>query len=160
MRARLRRCLIVLLAAHATCAALAADNAATTSGQTVPAEVYARAAALMGSNLIKHTYNYYVVPHWIGSSDRFWYRNDFKDGHEFLVVDARTGRKQRAFDHAAVAAALASATGKAVAATDLPFKEFTFSADEKAIDFKGEDALYRCQLQPAQCSPRAAEKQP
>jgi dipeptidyl aminopeptidase/acylaminoacyl peptidase len=157
MGTRLDRCLIVLLAALATSRALGTDEPANTSGQTVSAEVYARAAALMGPNLIKHVFNYFVVPHWIGATDQFWYRDDFEGGHQFLVVDARTGRKQPAFDHEAVAVAVGTLTGKPAAARDLPFSEFTFSEHKDAIDFKVADALYSCQLQPVHCDRRAPE---
>src|SRR4051794_7539742 len=37
------------------------------------AAVYARAEALMGPNLEPKVRNVFVVPHWLGGSDTFWY---------------------------------------------------------------------------------------
>src|SRR5215204_5384871 len=71
---------------------------------------------------------------WIGSTNRFWYRKTVKGGAEFVVVDAATQEKRPAFDHATIAAALG---GKATAIS-LPFQDFTFVDDEKAITFAAE----------------------
>src|SRR6476646_6535946 len=71
------------------------------------------------------------APTWIGESTRFWYRKTVKGGGEFVVVDAEKGTKQPAFDHARIAAALG---GKYKAET-LPFTEFQFADEAKAITF-------------------------
>src|SRR5262245_60234691 len=45
-----------------------------------------------------------VEPHWFANDERFWYRNDLRDGaREFIVVDAGRGKREPAFDHEAVA---------------------------------------------------------
>lgn len=145
-------------------AALAAEAAGSNggerepdaSGRTVSAAVYARAEALLGSNLIKQVRNYFIVPHWIGNSDEFWYRHELEGGHEFILVDAATGRKQPAFDHAALAAALGKAMGKALAAKNLPFDELELSPDRDALQLTVEGASYTCSLQPASCGARKA----
>ncbi|MBL8269272.1 S9 family peptidase [Steroidobacter sp.] len=56
------------------------------------AAVYARAEALLGPNLEPKVRNVFVVPHWLGSSDEFWYERQLKSGSEMVVVDAATGR--------------------------------------------------------------------
>jgi len=38
--------------------------------------------------------------HWIGKTDRFWYRRAVKGGHDFILVDAVSQAKGPAFDHA------------------------------------------------------------
>ena len=48
-------------------------------------------------------------PHWIGQTNHFWYRHESTDGIAFTRVDAATGDRHPAFDHAAVAAALGMA---------------------------------------------------
>ncbi len=51
-----------------------------------------------------------VQPHWLGSSARFWYRNDLPAGAvEFVFVDSGRGTRALAFDHERAAAALAAA---------------------------------------------------
>jgi hypothetical protein len=46
---------------------------------------------------------------WIGDTPRFWYRKTVQGGHEFVLVDAATGSKKPAFDHARIAASLSAA---------------------------------------------------
>ncbi|MBM3789371.1 MAG: hypothetical protein FJW35_03365 [Acidobacteria bacterium] len=53
-----------------------------------------------------------VRPSWL-DGDRFWYCNHFAEGDEFVLVDPARGVRSRAFDHAALAAAL-SADGRSV----------------------------------------------
>ena len=73
-----------------------------------------------------------VAAHWFDDGKRFWYRNDLKEGtREFVLVDAAAGKRELAFDHARVAAALAKATGKKIVADRLPFEELRFSPGAK-----------------------------
>lgn len=80
------------------------------SPQPVPApmtaEEYERALELWPTELLGRVTNALVIPTWIAGEERFWYRLEHLDGHEFVLVDAATGEKRPAFDHAAVAAAL------------------------------------------------------
>jgi dipeptidyl-peptidase-4 len=57
-----------------------------------------------------------VEPRWMRAGERFGYRV----GAEYVVVDPGSGRRQPAFDHNRLAAALSVASSRAVAATDLP----------------------------------------
>ncbi|MDE0064132.1 MAG: prolyl oligopeptidase family serine peptidase [Gammaproteobacteria bacterium] len=114
--------------------------------------------------------------HWIGEEDRFWYLRETEQGHEFTEVDAATGEKRAAFDHAAVAAALtasglagaganadtaeADATdaghepeagnepeaGAGMDANRLPFTEFSFEDGRGAIEFAIDERPVRCTL--------------
>ncbi len=57
-------------------------------------EVYARAEALLGPNLLPKVRNAFVTPHWLaGPGDRFWYRRELEKGHEDVVMDAATGKR-------------------------------------------------------------------
>ncbi len=107
---------------------------------------YARSRALRDKqqNL---TANVPGTANWIGSTSRFWYRKTVKGGAEFVVVDAATQEKRPAFDHAKVAAALG---GKATPIS-LPFQDFSFVDDEKAISFSAEGANWRCTLADYAC---------
>ena len=74
-------------------------------------------------------------PRWIAQTNRFYYRRTVKGGHEWILVDGATQAKQPAFDHAKLAAAIATATSRKATATELPFTTFTFVDDGKAIEF-------------------------
>src|SRR5580765_5836124 len=46
-----------------------------------------------------------VTPHWFANDTRFWYRNDLRGGaKEFIVVDAKKGTREPAFNQAKLAA--------------------------------------------------------
>ena len=109
--------------------------------------------------------------HWIGEEDRFWYLRETEQGHEFTEVDAATGNKRAAFDHAAVAEALLESgladsdeeaaeadagaeAGAQIDANKLPFTEFSFEEDRRAIEFAIDERLVRCTLtKPVGCAP-------
>ncbi len=84
--------------------------------------------------------------------DRFWYRNVGPDGIEFVLFDAARGTRQPAFDHAKVAAALSTATGKTYDAAHLPFMTFEFSADRQSISFSFRGQEWSCDLQANRCA--------
>lgn len=75
-----------------------------------------------------------IEPHWFASNQRFWYRNDLRDGaREFIVVDAERGKRAPAFDHAAVAQQI----GAGATATKLPITELNFSVDGATVKLVG-----------------------
>src|SRR5688500_8743463 len=62
-----------------------------------------------------------ITPHWFDGGARFWYQNDLAGGkREFLLVDAEKGKRERAFDHEKLAAALVEAGMVEAAADRLP----------------------------------------
>ena len=85
-------------------------------------------------------------PNWM-SGDRFWYRVLTAQGSEFILVNPAKGVRGPAFDQAKLAAGLATATGKPVDANHLPFGTFTYSADEKTINFRISGSAWTCDLQ-------------
>src|SRR5262245_59362892 len=51
-----------------------------------------------------------VTPHWMADDTKFWYRKTLKaGGKEFVLVNCETGKKEPAFDHQKLAAALSKA---------------------------------------------------
>lgn len=138
---------------------LAAMGCATTTNRAgsggaaheVTAEDYALAEQWLRPNIAKLVKNVVVMPQWIGETDRFWYKRDTEDGHEFTEVDAATGRKTPAFDHKRMAAALTSLGVEDVNADSLPFSEFEYSDDLTAITFSVEETEYRCELASMTC---------
>jgi len=107
---------------------------------------YARAEKFMPYKVDRLVYGT-VRPTWL-PNHRFWYRATSVAGSEFMIVNAATGERQPAFDHAAVAAALSAAIGAHYDANHLPFSTFVFARGEHSIfvDVKGKH--FECTLEP------------
>ncbi len=71
------------------------------------------------TNIIK---NDVILPHWIGTSECFWYVRSGDKGKEFCLVNAKDATKGLAFDHAILATQLSAVTGQKVDSNDLPLK--------------------------------------
>ena len=105
-------------------------------------------------------------PRFVERTSRLQYRRTVKGGHEFIVVDAATQQRSPAFDHQRLAAALSTALSRKILANELPFENFTFADDGKAIDFTlmqrpgppqagpRPDPAWRCTLEDYRCRPR------
>ncbi len=81
---------------------------------------------------------------------RFWYRNRFAQGEEILVVDPRTGSRDRAFDHQLMAVGLRDATGTPQSAFALPSRGFVF--DGSVATFRVDSREYDCAISSYSCS--------
>lgn len=62
-----------------------------------------------------------IKPQWIDRGARFWYAVSNGAGKRFVLVDPAAGTREPAFDHARLAAALASTSGQQVDPEALPF---------------------------------------
>ncbi len=73
-----------------------------------------------------------IEAQWLSGGERFWYRNQLADtALEFVFVDAKSGTRQAAFDHAKLAAALAEKLGRAIDPKRLPVEAIDLTADGK-----------------------------
>ncbi len=89
-----------------------------------------------------------VDARWDESGDRFWYRNDLPGGaREFIRVDAVAATREPAFDHAAVARALAGATGQPVEERAVPIDWLELGSDGKTIRFNALGKGWRLDLE-------------
>ena len=80
-----------------------------------------------------------VVPNWMEGTNKFWYRNDLpQGGKEFILVDAKLGKRELAFDHEAVAKSL----GPNTKSTHLPIERLDFSLPDQTL-LIGNDQSYR-----------------
>jgi dipeptidyl aminopeptidase/acylaminoacyl peptidase len=111
------------------------------------------------------------APRWVDQTSRFYYRRSVKGGHEWMLVDGTTQEKKPAFDHARLATAVAAATGRKATAVELPFNNFTFVDDGRAIEFSlgggpggargggagagGDAPPWRCSLESYTCRQQA-----
>lgn len=90
------------------------------------------------------------LPVWIkGQGHRFWYRKTVQGGSEFDLVDADAGTRGPAFDHAKIAEALSSATGKQYTAVTLPFRAIRVNGN--SFEFALEDHRWRCEFAASSC---------
>src|SRR5215471_3561107 len=119
-----------------------------------------RRAAVVNQRLAGLTVNVAQAPTWTAPT-RFWYRKSVKGGNEFVVVDAASGQKRPAFDHARLATALSSASGTSFTAVTLPFSEFTYTdRGDSAVDVDAAGSQWRCTLTQYQCSRTGAARAP
>ena len=76
-----------------------------------------------------------VTPHWFANDEQFWYRiNQPEGGTEFIVVDASTGAKQPAFDHARLSRKIED------------IKSIEFSEDGKLLWLYEDNETWECAL--------------
>jgi dipeptidyl aminopeptidase/acylaminoacyl peptidase len=113
---------------------------------------YARAEQFIGANAQELVIDDAVQPHWL-PTDRFWFRNRTEHGYEFDVVDAATGARRPAFDHARLAAALSIASDTAVDAFKFPFRDIRFLNGERALRFStAKGKTWQCDLTTYACA--------
>ena len=105
---------VLLLGGSGSCLAQAE---ASEAHPLLPA--YERAAAVQAHSEDRWVLNQALYPHWIDNAT-FWYMRETAEGSEYTLVDAGTGAKRAAFDHQALALALAEATGADMDAAALP----------------------------------------
>ncbi|MBD3175829.1 MAG: prolyl oligopeptidase family serine peptidase [Armatimonadia bacterium] len=97
-----------------------------------------------------------VEPHWLPGGQGMWYRVEGEDGRRFLLVDARAGTIEPAFDHDRLAQALAQATGETFDAGELPFTTIELSEDAEVVGFPLDMEYWECDLLTYEC--RRAER--
>lgn len=94
---------------------------------------YQRADTVIKNNTL--VYSPAVKATWIGHSSEFWYLNHEREGDIYYLVDAKSGRKRRAFDQEKLAALLTKESRRANSATALGLTEVTFKEDMSGISF-------------------------
>ncbi len=152
----LRLAIWVAVCFVASAPTLAQQNSADAPQKLTTAD-YARAEKFMGYNtapLVLHTMG---RPTWL-PDERFWYRTTTADGSAFVLFDPAKKTGQPAFDHAKLAAALSSATGRPADAAHLPFVDFEFSADGHAISVLVRGKRWRCDLDAYQCAAEGGDQ--
>src|SRR5436190_9618333 len=124
--------------------------ASASAQQKFSATDYQRAEKLMGYNTTSLVLRSGVRPNWL-PDERFWYRVTTAEGAEFVLVDPAKGTRAPAFDHAKLAAALSSASGRTYSATALPFQDLEFSEDAKEITVQA-GGRWKCKVDGTGCT--------
>ncbi|HJZ96200.1 MAG TPA: DPP IV N-terminal domain-containing protein [Candidatus Solibacter sp.] len=90
-----------------------------------------------------------IRPNWM-AGDAFWYRVTTLEGSEFVLVDPAKGTRAPAFDHAKVAAALGTASGRTIDPHKLPFTAIEFSDDRQTITVQA-NGRWTCDVAGVKC---------
>jgi len=91
-------------------------------------------------------------PFWLSDEDTLVYTRSTHGAHEFVQVDAATGRKTAAFDQVRIANSLSKAAGKEFKPTELPFSRFHYIEKKTAIEFELDEERWRCDLTKYECA--------
>src|SRR6185369_17472651 len=89
---------------------------------------------------------------WIGRTNQAVYRVSVPGGNRFVKVDAEQWTKQPAFDHAAVARSLSSASGENYTEITLPFQSIAFVENGTAFEGNANGSRFRCAVTGATCA--------
>lgn len=144
----------ILAASVLTSLLVRAQQPSSDAGSAFTAAEYAHAEKFMPYNTTPLVYGVDRVS-WL-SGDRFWLRSTSVDGSEFVIINAATGERNPAFDHAALASALSKATGGHYDARHLPARMLGFSDDGQGISFVIRGKRWECTLQDYDCVEKEA----
>ena len=75
-----------------------------------------------------------MEPHWIQGENRFWFKHQQANSHEFRIVDAETGKQAPAFDHDALAGLLNAAGEDNLAPQALPISDLQLDRDGLIVE--------------------------
>lgn len=114
-------------------------------------EDYARAERMLAPSIFPMVSGTAGQTNWLPDG-RFWYRATVPDGGTFFLVDPVKKSRVPAFDHAALAAALSSATGNSVKPAKLPFGSFAMSANGSAITVAIDGKRWTCDRAGKSCT--------
>jgi dipeptidyl-peptidase-4 len=117
--------------------------------EALTAEDYARAERFLGARMNPLVLGGAVRPSWL-ENDRFWYENTISSGTEFVVVDPARGIRERAFDHARLAAALSVVSGEDHDPFHLPLGDLELTAT--GIRFVTGGTAYACAPDASRCT--------
>jgi dipeptidyl aminopeptidase/acylaminoacyl peptidase len=101
-----------------------------------------------------------VRPFWAGDGSRLVYRvNTARSGHRFFQVDLKSGAKSPAFDHEALAQALAKTAAQEVRADCLPLEQVELTPEPTIVRFRAFEKGWRYEASQQQVSPDSVPPQ-
>ena len=92
------------------------------------------------------------TPAWIGNTHRFWYRKLSRGVNEFVIFDADTLKKQPAFDHTKIAAALSQLTNNTYKPQDLQLAQLRFDNNLTTFNANIDGTSVRCNIAESTCT--------
>nr|WP_227157858.1 prolyl oligopeptidase family serine peptidase [Brevundimonas naejangsanensis]MCB7500955.1 S9 family peptidase [Enterobacter roggenkampii] len=97
--------------------------------------VYARAEAVLPQHVDELIYNLSIRPQWIGEGAEFWFERRTPAGRDYVLVDPTSGQTRPLFDHDALTAALAAASGKPLVRKDLRLRGLKLDDKTRELTF-------------------------
>ena len=97
-------------------------NLGATASHAVQTPNYELASQWTIAKINKAVFDVGVTPHWLETTDRFWYSYETRDGKRYVLVDPLKKSKAALFDNARMAAMLTAATLVPMDAQHLPIK--------------------------------------
>ena len=116
-------------------------------------EDYARAAQYSPQSASALVKNQNVATHWIGQTDNFWYIRELDKGWEYMLVNAASGSRTSAFDHARLAQAFNKAADNSAASPrELPLADLSIDESLTRLSFDAGGMRWTCTLDSYVCS--------
>lgn len=108
------------------------------AGENTPVKKanYDLAAKWMSAKVGKLVFDTSVSPHWLETSDKFWYTYETSQGRKFFIADPAIKTKKPIFDNAKMAAMLTKITLNPYDAQHLPIRTIKFIKKDTAIRFE------------------------
>ncbi|MCJ7565215.1 MAG: S9 family peptidase [Candidatus Aminicenantes bacterium] len=108
------------------------------AGENTPVKKanYDLAAKWMSAKVGKLVFDTSVSPHWLETSDKFWYTYETSQGRKFFIADPVIKTKKPIFDNAKMAAMLTKITLNPYDGQHLPIRTIKFIKKDTAIRFE------------------------
>jgi len=108
------------------------------AGENTPVKKanYDLAAKWMSAKIGKLVFDTSVSPHWLETSDKFWYTYETSQGRKFFIADPVMKTKKPIFDNAKMAAMLTKITLNPYDGQHLPIRTIKFIKKDTAIRFE------------------------
>ncbi|MDQ6830068.1 MAG: DPP IV N-terminal domain-containing protein, partial [Gemmatimonadota bacterium] len=133
---------------------LSAPLAAQQQRATITAADYDRAEQYLTYKAAPLVFGAGVRPTWM-PDERFWYRNATPKGSEFVLVDPVRRARSQPFDQIKLALAMSAASDTTFDPARLPFTQFEWSSDAKAITFDAGGRKWSCDVSGTKCTVEA-----
>jgi dipeptidyl aminopeptidase/acylaminoacyl peptidase len=105
-------------------------------------------AEKLGGLFRNKVYRMDLEPQWFDGTAKFWYRiQTGPSSYECIIVDAETGSRRPAFDHARLARAMTAAGIEHVLADRLPLEKLELNPSEQTIQFQTGGKVWQCDLE-------------
>jgi dipeptidyl aminopeptidase/acylaminoacyl peptidase len=88
-----------------------------------------------------------IHPHWMNDGSSFWYAEGVPESTTIHIVDPESNTQRELFDVLRLRDALAPLLGHEPQYQGIPFREFTFTDDETAVQFAVEDRAFVLQME-------------
>lgn len=121
--------------------ALIASSAHVSAQGTV--NDYNRAYALRTKYADSQVFYHHVQPHWVGSTNSFWYVRNTPDGQRYVLVDAQKQQRIALFNEQQLAAQLSKQSGKKADAKALNLQNCHVNNSADTIHFVYGGAFWR-----------------